>query len=92
MIPFCVAGANTALQDACDLGTGIVRGVKEEKDVASVLREYEAVMLPRGRRMVMASHGVGETGDLKSLVEGRVNTMGRAGKEKEKCGRGEVGL
>ena len=74
MIPFCIAGANTAAQDACDLGRLIATGVKERQELDWVLHEYENKMLPRGRKNVLASRAVGEAGDLMGMVEGRVNT------------------
>ena len=74
MIPFCVAGANTAVQDACDLGSLLAEAVKGNQDLNWVLHEYEKKMLPRGKRKVLASRAVGDVGDLLSMVEGRVNT------------------
>ena len=74
MIPFCLAGANTAVQDACDLGSLISEGVKEGQEVEWILHQYEKQMLPRGRKNVLASRKVGDAGDLMSMVEGRVNT------------------
>lgn len=74
MIPFCIAGANTAIQDACDLGRLLGMGIKEHQELDWLLHEYEAKMLPRGREKVLASRAVGEDGDLMAMVEGRVNT------------------
>ena len=74
MIPFCIAGANTAVQDACDLGRLIARGVEEGHELEWVLHEYEKTMIPRGKKNVLASRAVGDAGDLMSMVEGRVNT------------------
>ena len=74
MIPFCVAGANTAAQDACDLGRLIGQGVRDGQELDWVLQEYERLMLPRGKKNVLASRAVGDAGDLMSMVEGRVNT------------------
>ncbi len=74
MIPFCLAGANTAVQDACDLGRLIAEGVRQKQEVDWVLHVYEKKMLPRGRKNVLASRAVGDEGDLMNMVEGRVNT------------------
>jgi 2-polyprenyl-6-methoxyphenol hydroxylase-like FAD-dependent oxidoreductase len=74
MIPFCLAGANTAVQDACDLGRLIAQGVKEGQEMDWLLHEYENKMLPRGKKNVLASRAVGDIGDLTAMVEGRINT------------------
>lgn len=75
MIPFCIAGANSALQDACDLGRILGRQKAGHKlDFRLAIREYEKLMLPRGRKNVLQSRAVGESGNLMSMVEGKVNT------------------
>jgi 2-polyprenyl-6-methoxyphenol hydroxylase-like FAD-dependent oxidoreductase len=82
MIPFCIAGANSAIQDACDLGRILGRRLTEEgSDFRLAIREYEKLMLPRGRKNVLQSRAVGESGDLMSMVEGRVNTKELSGGE-----------
>jgi len=75
MIPFCIAGANSAIQDACDLGRILGRKYTEDgSDLRLALREYEKLMLPRGRKNVLQSRAVGKSGNLMSMVEGRVDT------------------
>lgn len=75
MIPFCIAGANSAIQDACDLGRILGRKSREHgSDLRLAIREYEKLMLPRGRKNVLQSRAVGKSGNLMSMVEGRVNT------------------
>lgn len=75
MIPFCIAGANSAIQDACDLGRILgQRHLEHKRDFKQAIREYERVMLPRGRKNVLQSRAVGESGNLMSMVEGKVNT------------------
>ncbi|KAK5048000.1 hypothetical protein LTR84_006190 [Exophiala bonariae] len=75
MIPFCIAGANSAIQDACDLGRILAQQkINHKEDFEQAIREYEKLMLPRGRRNVLQSRAVGESGNLMSMVEGKVNT------------------
>ena len=74
MIPFCVAEADTAVQDACDLGRLVAEGVRKEQELEWVLHEYEQKMLPRRKKNVLASRAVGDVGDLMSMIEGRLNT------------------
>lgn len=48
------AGANTALQDAADLARHLC-AIKSSADIERALRDYTAVMKPRGAKMVASS-------------------------------------
>lgn len=64
MIPLKGIGANTAILDACDLGSLIGEEVRLKgmngADLASVLHEYHALMSPRGREAVLSSRAAGK--------------------------------
>ncbi|TKA63947.1 hypothetical protein B0A55_12957 [Friedmanniomyces simplex] len=64
MVPFRGTGANTALQDACDLGAALIKAAQAGGDVQQALREYEQVMVPRGRRIVLESQASDEQFDM----------------------------
>lgn len=65
MIPMKGAGANTALDDACDLGKLIADKTHSGNAVQwpELLKEYERIMLPRGAEIVLASRRAGEVAD-----------------------------
>lgn len=71
MIPFNLAGANTAVRDACDLARFL-----SEKDVPEALKAYEELIIPRGKEMVLRSRGNGADRDLK-LIKDRTFIPGR---------------
>ena len=48
-------GANTALQDSCDLGRSLIEVAKSGRGVEEALRAYERTMIPRGRTHVLES-------------------------------------
>ena len=52
-MPFRGMGANTAIVDACDLGELIIDVAGSGKDIASMISEYQTVMVPRGRERVL---------------------------------------
>ena len=65
-------GANTALLDACDLGKGLIEGVKAGEDIEWVLQKYEEIMVPRGRQMVVESRATADSDDARELSGGRL--------------------
>ncbi|OJI98236.1 hypothetical protein ASPVEDRAFT_79902 [Aspergillus versicolor CBS 583.65] len=65
MVPFYLAGANTAVRDACDLARCIVGN---PGDSSSLIREYEDRMLTRGRQMVLRSRKAGQDPTLDNIV------------------------
>lgn len=60
MIPFRGAGVNTAILDACDMGTLLLQAHKEGHDFSSVVDTYLQRMIPRGRENVLSSRAAGE--------------------------------
>lgn len=58
--PYGGMGANTGLQDAGDLGK-LLSSQKWDslEDVQQLLHQYNSIMLPRGRRVVLSSRAVG---------------------------------
>lgn len=60
MIPFRGAGANTAILDACDLGELLTGAFKEDRDLSSVVTEYNRRMVPRGQYNVRSSRAAGQ--------------------------------
>lgn len=65
-------GANTALLDSCDLGKALIEGIKNNADLESALKDYEGIMLPRGREKVLESRSTGEAMDSEGLAGGRL--------------------
>lgn len=65
MVPFYLAGANTAVRDACDLARCISGN---PGDASNVIREYEDRMLTRGRQMVLRSRKAGQDPTLDDIV------------------------
>ena len=65
-------GANTALIDACDLGEGLINGIKVGEDLQWVLQQYEETMIPRGRRNVLDSRDTANSDDASTIAGGRV--------------------
>ena len=62
VMPFKGAGVNTAIQDACDLGNILSQSstLEEKETVLSILQGYSQLVIPRGQKMVAASHAAGE--------------------------------
>lgn len=71
-MPFRGMGANTAIVDACDLGELIINVAESGKDIASMISEYQTVMVPRGRERVLESRVVGESGNPLEIAGGRL--------------------
>jgi 2-polyprenyl-6-methoxyphenol hydroxylase-like FAD-dependent oxidoreductase len=66
MIPFYLAGANTAIRDACDLARALERYPSE---LPTALQYYEEIMIPRAREMVLQSRAAGDWPDLNDIVK-----------------------
>jgi 2-polyprenyl-6-methoxyphenol hydroxylase-like FAD-dependent oxidoreductase len=64
-------GANTAILDACDLGEGLIKGIKAGEDLQWVIQQYEQIMIPRGRSNVLSSRDVAESDDAHTISGGR---------------------
>jgi len=60
MIPFRGAGANTALLDASDLAKLLIKAHTEGTDPSSIVGQYLATMIPRGREAVLSSRAAGD--------------------------------
>ena len=60
VMPFKGAGVNTAIQDACDLANILSPGLDERESTLSALQDYSQLVIPRGQKMVAASHVAGE--------------------------------
>ena len=65
-------GANTALLDTCELAKAIINGIRDESDVEQVLRSYEDIMIPRGRRKVLESRETAESKESFDVSGGRL--------------------
>lgn len=73
MMPFKGAGVNVAIQDACDL-TNILKerpDLVESNSVIAALQDYAGLAIPRGQKMVAASHAAGE--DMTQHLGGQAN-------------------
>jgi len=66
MIPFYLAGANTAIRDACDLARALSQ---YPQNLSTALQYYEEIMIPRAREMVLRSRAAGEWPDLNGIVK-----------------------
>lgn len=64
-------GANTAILDSCDLLHLVVDGIDKGWTVSEVLRAYEEIIVPRGRKQVVESREVGEKGAVSDIAGGR---------------------
>ena len=71
-VPFRGMGANTALTDACALARGIVKGIKDGREIDDMLRTYEKNMIPNGRSKVLASRETAESTESSDVSGGRV--------------------
>lgn len=65
MIPFYLAGANTAIKDACDLARNMS---KNSQNPHLAIQRYEKRMITRGRQMVLRSRKAGEAPTLNEIV------------------------
>ncbi|RHZ50373.1 FAD-dependent oxidoreductase [Aspergillus thermomutatus] len=65
MIPFHLAGANTAIKDACDLARQLSH---PKQDFPEAIQCYEKVMIPRGREKVLRSRLAGELPTLNEIL------------------------
>lgn len=58
--PYGGMGANTGINDAGDLGRLLFSQKWDSlEDAQSLLQQYNSVMLPRGRKLVLSSRAVG---------------------------------
>jgi 2-polyprenyl-6-methoxyphenol hydroxylase-like FAD-dependent oxidoreductase len=71
-VPFRGMGANTAFLDACDLGNGLIEGIRVSEDLQWVLQKYEEIMIPRGRQKVLESRATADSDDAYEVSGGRV--------------------
>lgn len=65
MVPFYLAGANSAIKDACDLARHISNS---PQDSNMAIDRYEKRMILRGRQLVLRSRKAGEAPTLNDIV------------------------
>jgi 2-polyprenyl-6-methoxyphenol hydroxylase-like FAD-dependent oxidoreductase len=68
MIPFFLAGANSAIKDACDLAKALQKfpgraGLRRAQET------YESIMVKRSKEMVLKSRAQGELDNLNQVLE-----------------------
>jgi 2-polyprenyl-6-methoxyphenol hydroxylase-like FAD-dependent oxidoreductase len=68
-------GANMAILDACDLGQGLIAGIKDSVGLEWVLKSYEDKIIARGREQVLASRATGESDDPLEISGGRLQKL-----------------
>jgi len=64
-------GANMAILDACDLGQGLIDGIRDGTDMEWVLKSYEDKIIPRSRVIVLESRATAEAEDQSEMFGGR---------------------